>query len=102
MEVVTTPAEIAPTATGSNRVAPNLLTAVIQVENIVHRYGDRTALNGVSFEVHQAGTSTVLATLAGIKLNSGFEYTIWLQGLATPTNSHDGLSANILTNAYYN
>lgn len=27
---------------------------MIQVENIVHRYGDRTALNGVSFEVREA------------------------------------------------
>jgi ABC-2 type transport system ATP-binding protein len=28
--------------------------SVISVENIVHRYGDRTALNGVSFEVRPA------------------------------------------------
>jgi ABC-2 type transport system ATP-binding protein len=28
--------------------------AVISVENVVHRYGDRTALNGVSFEVRPA------------------------------------------------
>lgn len=28
--------------------------AVISVENLVHRYGDRTALNGVSFEVGHA------------------------------------------------
>jgi ABC-2 type transport system ATP-binding protein len=30
------------------------LRSVISVENIVHRYGDRTALNGVSFEVRPA------------------------------------------------
>jgi ABC-2 type transport system ATP-binding protein len=29
-------------------------TAVISVQDIVHRYGDRTALNGVSFDVHPA------------------------------------------------
>jgi hypothetical protein len=55
-----------------------------------------------TFEVHQAGTATVLATLPSVKLNNGFVYTIWLQGLATPTNSGDGLGANIMINAYYN
>jgi len=30
------------------------VTPVISVENLVHRYGDRTALNGVSFDVHPA------------------------------------------------
>ena len=29
-------------------------SAVISVQDIVHRYGDRTALNGVSFDVHPA------------------------------------------------
>jgi len=28
--------------------------AVISVQDVVHRYGDRAALNGVSFDVHQA------------------------------------------------
>jgi hypothetical protein len=54
-----------------------------------------------TFEVHQAGTATVLATLPTTTLKAGFVYTIWLQGLATPTNGTDGLSANIMTNAFY-
>jgi hypothetical protein len=53
-----------------------------------------------TFEVNKGGTSTVLATLTVI-LNSGSEYTLWLQGLATPLNSSDGLSINIKTNAIY-
>jgi hypothetical protein len=54
-----------------------------------------------TFEVHQAGTGTVLATLPTTTLTQGFVYTIWLQGLATPTNGSDGLSAKIMTNAQF-
>lgn len=35
-------------------VMPPSAHAVISVENLVHRYGDRTALNGVSFDVRPA------------------------------------------------
>lgn len=35
-------------------VAPRSATPVISVENLVHRYENRTALNGVSFEVRPA------------------------------------------------
>jgi ABC-2 type transport system ATP-binding protein len=35
-------------------VTPPSAPAVISAENLVHRYGDRTALNGVSFDVHPA------------------------------------------------
>jgi ABC-2 type transport system ATP-binding protein len=35
-------------------VAPPSASAVISVDNLVHRYGDRTALNGVSFDVRPA------------------------------------------------
>jgi ABC-2 type transport system ATP-binding protein len=35
-------------------VAPPSASAVISVENLLHRYGDRTALNGVSFDVRPA------------------------------------------------
>ena len=55
-----------------------------------------------TLEVHQTGTSTVLATIAGEQLNNGFVYTVFFYGLATPANGTDGLTANILTNAYYN
>jgi ABC-2 type transport system ATP-binding protein len=34
--------------------APPSASAVISVENLLHRYGDRTALNGVSFDVRPA------------------------------------------------
>ncbi|MDF2431365.1 MAG: hypothetical protein JWP44_996 [Mucilaginibacter sp.] len=54
-----------------------------------------------TLEVHRAGTNTVLATLPGLKLNSGFVYTVWFHGLATPANANDGLAVDILTNAYY-
>ena len=59
------------------------------------------AKSNYTFEVRQAGTSTVLATLSNVPLVSGSVYTIWFGGLATPTNSNDKLSANIVTNAYY-
>ncbi len=54
-----------------------------------------------TFEVRKAGTSTVLATLPTKNLNSNFVYTIWFYGLANPTNSTDGLTVGIVTNAYY-
>ena len=54
-----------------------------------------------TLEVHRAGTATVLATLPTTTLRTGFIYTVWLQGLATPTNSGDGLTAQIMTNAFY-
>jgi ABC-2 type transport system ATP-binding protein len=41
-------------ADASPEVAPSSLAPVISVENLVHRYGDRAALNGVSFEVRAA------------------------------------------------
>jgi ABC-2 type transport system ATP-binding protein len=41
-------------ADASPEVAPPSLAPVISVENLVHRYGDRAALNGVSFEVRAA------------------------------------------------
>ncbi|MDB5017437.1 MAG: hypothetical protein JWQ84_2269 [Mucilaginibacter sp.] len=54
-----------------------------------------------TLEVHRAGTATVLATIPSLKLNSGFVYTVWFHGLATPANNNDGLAADVLTNAYY-
>jgi len=42
-----------PPVIGSESEA-NSTTAVISVQNLVHRYGDRTALNGVSFNVRPA------------------------------------------------
>ncbi|HTE02161.1 MAG TPA: DUF4397 domain-containing protein [Mucilaginibacter sp.] len=55
-----------------------------------------------TFEVRQTGTNTVLATLASVKLNSGFVYTIYFHGLVGGTTATDKLAADIITNAYYN
>jgi hypothetical protein len=53
-----------------------------------------------TFEVHPAGTSTVLATTGPVRLLSGFVYTIWLQGLAAgTTTAGDQLSVSIINNA---
>ncbi|HVV53761.1 MAG TPA: DUF4397 domain-containing protein [Mucilaginibacter sp.] len=54
-----------------------------------------------TFDVRQAGTNTVLATLSDITPTSGFMYTIWFHGLAGGTNSLDKLGVDIITNAYY-
>jgi len=54
-----------------------------------------------TFEVRQAGTNTVLATLPAQNISSGSVYTIYFYGLATPTNSGDGLTVNIMNNASY-
>ncbi len=54
-----------------------------------------------TFEVRQAGTSTVLATLSNVSINTGFVYTIWFHGLATPVSTTDKLTASLMNNAYY-
>jgi ABC-2 type transport system ATP-binding protein len=71
--------------------APEVTTAsakpVISVENLVHRYGDRVALNGVSFEVRPAelfgllgpngsGKTTLFRILSTLMLPTGGRATI--------------------------
>ena len=51
-----------------------------------------------SFEIRQTGTSTVLATLNNVTINTGFVYSIYLYGLASSTGA-DKLTANLITNA---
>jgi hypothetical protein len=53
------------------------------------------------FEVRQAGSNTVLATLSNVNINSGSIYTIWFHGLSAATTATDQLSASIYTNAYF-
>ncbi|MFZ0300213.1 MAG: ATP-binding cassette domain-containing protein [Candidatus Sulfotelmatobacter sp.] len=48
------PSKVSAFADAAPEVTPPSLAPVISVENLVHRYGDRTALNGVSFEVRPA------------------------------------------------
>ncbi len=38
----------------SNSPNTTAVTAIVSVENIVHRYGDRSALNGVTFSIREA------------------------------------------------
>jgi hypothetical protein len=54
-----------------------------------------------SIEVRQAGTTTVLATLPNVTLNSSFVYTIWLHGLVASTNNTDQLGISVLPNAVF-
>jgi hypothetical protein len=54
-----------------------------------------------TFTVVQHGTSTVLATLANVNINSNTVYTIWFHGIAGATATTDQLNADIITNAYY-
>ena len=55
-----------------------------------------------TLEIRQAGTATVLATIANITLTNGSLYTVWLQGLAA-AGAPDAkkLAAKIQTNVYY-
>ncbi len=54
-----------------------------------------------NLEVRQAGTSTVLATLPNVTLNSGFVYTIWLRGLVASANTTDQLGISVMPNAVF-
>ena len=57
--------------------------------------------NTYTLEIRQAGTSTVLASIANKTLHSGAVYTVWLQGFATATDQTK-LAAQIQTNAFSN
>ncbi|MGC1976893.1 MAG: ATP-binding cassette domain-containing protein, partial [Candidatus Sulfotelmatobacter sp.] len=46
--------KVSPFADAAPEVTSPSVAPVISVENLVHRYGDRTALNGVSFDVRPA------------------------------------------------
>jgi hypothetical protein len=54
-----------------------------------------------TIEVHQAGTSTVLASLPNINLNNGFVYTFWFHGLAAATTPTDKLTLDVINNAFF-
>ena len=57
--------------------------------------------NTYTFEVHQAGTATVLATMPNVKLNANYVYTIWFHGFAAGATATDKLSLDIVNNIYY-
>jgi ABC-2 type transport system ATP-binding protein len=48
------PLKVSAFADAAPEVTPPSVAPVISVENLVHRYGDRTALDGVSFDVRPA------------------------------------------------
>src|SRR6185437_5656530 len=78
--------------------------AVLATNEAYKQYSSFAAVTGNStytFEVRQGTTNTVLATLPGITINSGFVYTIWFHGLVNNTSNNDKLAADITTNAYY-
>ena len=54
-----------------------------------------------NFEIRKAGTTTVLATMNSVTINSGYAYTIYLQGLAASTGA-DKLTGTLITNAQPN
>jgi hypothetical protein len=55
-----------------------------------------------NFEVHKAGTATVLATLSNLKINAGFVYTIWFHGFNGGTTANgDELSADFIINTSF-
>ncbi|AMR29917.1 hypothetical protein A0256_00055 [Mucilaginibacter sp. PAMC 26640] len=56
--------------------------------------------NNSTIEIRQAGTATVLATIEKVSLNNGSIYTVWLQGLASATDTKK-LTALIQTNVFY-
>jgi hypothetical protein len=53
-----------------------------------------------TLEIRQTGTSTVLASLTNVQLNSNSVYTIWLQGLTGATDQTK-LTAKLQKNVYY-
>lgn len=58
-----------------------------------------TAGQAYTFEVHTAGTSTVLASLTNYNIQLGYTYTFWLYGLKAGTSTADQLSLDVIINA---
>jgi hypothetical protein len=56
--------------------------------------------NNYTFEIRQAGTSTVLATLSNVTLTPGIVYTIYFRGLKDATDG-DKPTADLVINAIY-
>lgn len=54
---------------------------------------------GYSFEIRQAGTTTVLATVDNVAVSNGYVYTILFRGLAASTTASTKLTADFITNA---
>jgi hypothetical protein len=54
-----------------------------------------------TIQVKQTGTSTVLATLSGVTLNTNLVYTVIFSGLVSGTTSADQPAIYYVTNAYY-
>ncbi len=78
---------VAAFADAAPEVAPASATSVISVEHLVHRYGDRSALNDVSFDVRPAelfgllgpngsGKTTLFRILSTLMLPTGGRATI--------------------------
>jgi Domain of unknown function (DUF4397) len=55
-----------------------------------------TANTIYTFEVHQAGTATVLASLSNLKLQAGVIYTVWFHGLSANTSTADQLALDYM------
>ena len=75
--------------------------ATIASNRIFKGYSSFAPLAGntfYTFEVHLAGTVTVLASTASIKINAGSVYTIWFHGLVESTNSSDKVAVDIFNN----
>lgn len=59
-----------------------------------------TGNTSYTLEARQAGTSTVLASISNVQLQSGSIYTVWLHGLIGTTDQTK-LNLDIQRNAYY-
>ena len=54
-----------------------------------------------TIEVHQAGTSTILAKAVDVQLTANNLYTVWFHGLSAGTAGTDGLTVSVYLTAYY-
>lgn len=77
--------------------------AVLASNKAYRTYSSFVTLDGgkaYTFEIRQAGTSTVLATLGPVTLPANTIYTIWLQGISGATDVTK-LTAGIQQNVFY-
>lgn len=77
--------------------------AVLTANKLYKGFSSFTPISGnkaYTFEIRQAGTSTVLVNIPNVTIQSGSIYTVWLQGLNAATDNTK-LKAGVQTNAYY-
>jgi hypothetical protein len=92
---------LSPDAPNADLVLNNVVTVTNKAYKGFSSFLPVTGNTAYNIQVKQAGTSTVLATLSNVTLNTNRVYTIIFSGLVSGTTTADQPVIYYVTNAYY-